>query len=89
MLRWDRYGFRKNHVETRYAEHVILHPVGPGHAVHFGVSGAQNVDALFFMLGWDLYGFHKNNVGTRYAEHVSLHPVGSTGHVVHSDVCGA
>jgi hypothetical protein len=89
MLRWDRYGFHKNHVKTRYAERVFLHPVGPGHVVHSGASEARNVDALFFMLGWDLYGFHKNHVGTRYAERVFLHPVGSAGHVVHSGVFGA
>jgi hypothetical protein len=32
----------------------FLHTVGSmGHAVHSGVSKAQHVDALFFMLGWD------------------------------------
>jgi hypothetical protein len=30
-LRWDRYGFHKNHVGTRYAKSV-------GHIVHFGAS---------------------------------------------------
>jgi hypothetical protein len=30
-----------------------------GHVVHCGVSGACNVDALFFVLGRDRYGFQK------------------------------
>jgi hypothetical protein len=35
----------------RYAEFVLLHPVGSvGHVVHFGASGVQNVDATFLML---------------------------------------
>jgi hypothetical protein len=30
----------------------FLHPIGSvGHVVHFGASGAQNIDAVFFMLG--------------------------------------
>jgi hypothetical protein len=68
---------------------VFLHPVGPGHVVHFGASSVRNVDALFFMNGWDLYRFHKNLVKTCYAEHVFLHPMGSAGHVVHSGTSGA
>jgi hypothetical protein len=56
MLRWDRYVFDKKCVGTRYAELVFLHPVGfVGHVVHYGASGAQNINALFFMLGWDRY----------------------------------
>jgi hypothetical protein len=59
MLEWDRYGFHKKCVGTRYDELVVLHPVGSlGHILHSGVSGAQNIDELVFMLGWVHYGFH-------------------------------
>jgi hypothetical protein len=40
MLRWDRYGFDNKRVGARYAELVVLHPVGSaGHVVHSGASG--------------------------------------------------
>jgi hypothetical protein len=39
-LGWDRYGFDKKCVETRYVELVFLHPVrSAGHVVHPGASG--------------------------------------------------
>jgi hypothetical protein len=60
MVEWDRYGFQKKSVGTRYAKLVFLHLVGSMvHVGHVGAAGPQNIDALFFMLGWDRYGFHK------------------------------
>jgi hypothetical protein len=60
-----------------------------GYVVYFGRSGAQNIDALFFMLGSDWHGFDKRRVGTRYVELVFLHPAESVGYVVHSGGSGA
>jgi hypothetical protein len=43
---------------------VFLHLVlSAGHVVHSGVSTAQNIIALFFMLGWDRFGFNKKASG--------------------------
>jgi hypothetical protein len=58
------------------------------HVVHSGVSGARNVDALFFTLGWAQCHFHKKRTGTHYAEIVFLHPFGYAGDVVHSGASG-
>jgi hypothetical protein len=53
MLRWDQCSSHKKHVGASYVDLVLLHPVGyAGHVVHCGVSGAQIVNALFFLLGW-------------------------------------
>jgi hypothetical protein len=51
--------------------------------VHSGVSRAQNLIALFFMLGWDRYRFNKSRALRRYNQLVSV------GHVVHSSASGA
>jgi hypothetical protein len=52
MLGWDRYGFDKKRIGTRYAELVFLHLVGyVGHVVHSGVCGARNLDAFSYLGG--------------------------------------
>jgi hypothetical protein len=93
ILKVDRYGFPKKHVETRYTEHVFLHLVhlvgSAGHILHSRVSGARNIDTLFFMLELARWGLHKKRARTRYAKLVFLHPVGSTCHVVHFSASGA
>jgi hypothetical protein len=77
MLGWDWCSFHKKHIRTSYIEPVFFHPVAyAGHVVHSSASwarnisssGAQNIDALFFILGWDWCGFHQKHVGTSYAE---------------------
>jgi hypothetical protein len=69
MLGWARCGFRKNHAETHYAEHVFLHQFrSTGHVGHSGVPEARNVIALFLLLGWDQYGFDKKHIGKCYDE---------------------
>jgi hypothetical protein len=89
MLGWDRYGFDKKHVRTRYTDLVFLQPVGTaGHIVHSVASMARIINALFFKLRWDPYGFHKNRASTHYAESMFLHSIGFIGHVVHSGGSG-
>jgi hypothetical protein len=42
MLKWDRYGFNKKSVGTRYTELVFLLPLGSaGHVVHSDESGHE------------------------------------------------
>jgi lysozyme family protein len=59
-----------------------------GHLLHFGASGAQYIDTLFFLLGWDRYGFHKKHVRTPYDELVFFHPVVFVDHIVYSGASG-
>jgi hypothetical protein len=69
-------GFLKNALGHFTPNLCVLQPMGSvSYVVNFGMSGARNVDALFFVLRWDRYGFHKKHVGTRYTELVFLHPV--------------
>jgi hypothetical protein len=68
---------------------VFLHPIGStGHVVHFGASGPQNINTIFFILEWAQCSLHEKRTGTRYSELEFLHPVGSAGHVVHSIASG-
>jgi hypothetical protein len=78
MLGWDRFGFNKKRRETLHRTFVFAS----------GASGAQNVDALFFLLGFDRYRFNKKHARTRYAELVFSHPAGFAFNIVHSGASG-
>jgi hypothetical protein len=56
------------------------------HVLHWGASGARNIDVLYFMLGWARCRSDKKHPTTYYGELVFLHSVRSAGHVVCSDV---
>jgi hypothetical protein len=90
MLRWDRYGFDRKSVETRYAALVFLYPVGhTGHVVHSGAPERETSMHYFSCSGGTAAFSIKKHDGTHYVELVFLHPVGSAGQVVHSGVFGA
>jgi hypothetical protein len=47
------------------------------------VTGAQNIDALFFMLVWARCGFQKKHSERHYVKLVFLYLMGSIGHILH------
>jgi hypothetical protein len=52
--------FPKKHTGTRYVELVLFLVGSVGHAEHCGISGARNIDALFFLLWWARSGLKKS-----------------------------
>jgi hypothetical protein len=52
ILGWDRYGFDKKRIGTRYVKIVFLHLVGSaGHVVHSGATEVQIIDTQFSCSG--------------------------------------
>jgi hypothetical protein len=67
MFRWDRFEFNKKRAGTRYAELMFMYLVGSaGHVVHSSASGAQNIDALFFILSTQMERVEQNQRHTLF-----------------------
>jgi hypothetical protein len=89
ILGWARYIFDKNHVGTRYAELVFLHPVGSTRHVVHSVCPCRETSIHYFSCSGGPNAFPIKSAPGHVTSNLHfLHPVESLSYKVHSGASG-